>query len=175
MGWILFDQRITEDDFFLITGKALFLCQHFESTCKDIVMWLCLTNSLKEQEFDFLSDKHKDYVDKLLNLFLGSSIERLKVKIPNIASTEEFQTLKEAKDSRNFICHECALDLIYASYGSAYNFKLNSDLLRQHVIKLAMGDYIVSRWSYEFHEKNSGAFKDREQYLSTIKSWVLGA
>jgi hypothetical protein len=173
MGWILFDQRVRENEFFLTIGKTLVLCQHFESACKNIVMWLCLAKSLHEEKFEFLSDGHKDYVEKLLNLFLGRSIEELKNKMPDIASPEDFQILKEAKDSRNYFCHESSLGLIYAPYGNIYELNPDLTLINEHVGKLAMGDYLVSKWAYEFHEKESGAFKNRDQYISSIKGWIL--
>jgi hypothetical protein len=171
MGWMIFDQRTRELDFLLATGKTLFLCQHFESTCKEIVTWFCVTKALIDKKFGLLSDEHKDYVDKLMHLFLDKSIRKLK-DIPKIASKEEIDILREAKESRNFICHECLIDLIYAPYPYA-NPQMNINLFKQHIVKVARGDYIVSRWSYEFHEKDSGALKNKEGYVSALEEWVF--
>lgn len=171
MGWIIFDQRTRESGFLLATGKALFLCQHFESTCKEIVTWFCVTKALIDKKFGLLSDEHKDYVDKLMRLFLDRSIRKLE-DIPKIASKEEIDSIREAKESRNFVCHECLLSLIYAPYPCAKP-KIDLSLFRRHVGKIAIGDYLVSKWSYEFHEKDSGAFKNRERYVNAIEEWIF--
>lgn len=173
MGWIIFDSRLKESDFLLTTGKYLFLCQHFETTCKDIVMWLCLSKVLNENQFQFLSDEHKDYVDQLLGLFLGQSIQRLQGVFRGQIRDEDIAALRDAKDSRNFVCHECLLDLVHAPLGRAYQFDWDISLHRSHIARLAKGDYLVSRWAYEFHEKESGVFKDRNSYVASIERWVF--
>lgn len=174
MGWITSDKRMEESDFLLAVGKCLFLCQHFESTCKDIVMWLHLSKAIHEGQFRFLSAEHEHYVDRLVSLFLGSSIQQLQHTFHGRFTEEDFTVQKAAKDSRNFICHECVLDLVYAPFGPMYRFAWDVDLHREHVLALAKGDYLVSRWSYEFHEKESGAFVCQESYVADLERWVFG-
>jgi len=174
VGWIISDQRLKESDFFLAAGKYLFLCQHFESTCKDIVMWFHLSKALHEDQFKILSAEHNDYVDKLISMFLGSSIKKLQETFEHDFTDADFEVLKTAKDSRNYICHECVLDLVYAPYGPKYRFTWDVELHRKHILSLAKGDYLVSRWSYEFHEKESGAFKSQDSYVSDIEGFIFG-
>ena len=167
MGWIAFDQRLNEDKLFFILGKILMLCQHFELTSKNLVMWLCLAKSLHAKKFGFLSDEHNDYVEMLLKTPLGGGIKKLG------ALPEDFETLKEAKDARNYFCHESLLPLIYAPYDNVYTFNPSWPIIREYAKKLAAGDYLVSRWSYEFHENESGAFKIGKEYISTIEEWIF--
>ncbi|MEW6359468.1 MAG: hypothetical protein AB1696_24235 [Planctomycetota bacterium] len=173
MGWIVFDARLHEDDFLLSAGKSLFLCQHFEWTCKEIVMWLSLSKALYKKQFEFLSAEHRDYVDQLLSLFLGQSIQRLNQEFGGKINEHDIDLVKGAKDSRNFICHECMLNLVYAPLGDGYSFDWDTDSHRKHIRHLAEGDYVVSRWTYEFHEKESGAFKNRDCYVTAVESWVF--
>jgi len=173
VGWIIFDSRFEESDLLLAAGKYLFVCQHFETTCKDIVMWLCLSKALNDSQFQFLSDEHKDYVEQLLGLFLGQSIQRLRQVFGGGLKDENIAALRDAKDSRNFICHECLLDLVYAPFGRQYQFDWDISLHRTNIARLAKGDYLVSRWAYEFHEKDSGAFMDQDSYVASIERWVF--
>jgi hypothetical protein len=137
-------------------------------------MWFSLAKALHEKKFDFLGDQQKDYVEKLNGLFLGRSIQQLSKEFGTEFSTDEIETLKTATASRNFICHECLLPLIHAPFGSQYRSSWDIDAHQAHVHSLAEGDYLVSRWSYEFHERESGAFKDKDAYVASIVSWVVG-
>ena len=42
-----------------------------------------------------------------------------------------------------------------------------------HVRTLAIGDFVVSRWSYEFHEKESAYFMSQDEYVGTMDRWVF--
>lgn len=122
--WLLINKTLENKAVLLSAGKALCLCQKFESTCKDIIMWSLLSKSLHEKDFNFLSEKHITYVDKLLSLFLGDSIKKFKEEFINKTNKENFKILKEAKDSRNFICHELLKDLVSASFAQSKNMNL---------------------------------------------------
>jgi len=172
VGWIVFDQRLDEGDMIQAAGRSLFVCQHFESTCKDIVMWLSLVKALTEEQFEFLDEAHHDYVRTLHELFLGRSIERLSRDHPDIPQ-QDIDALKAAAKSRNFVCHELLLDQIHSGFGSQYRRRWDEESHRSHVRTLALGDYLSSRWSYEFHEKKSGAFIGRDDYVDRIVSWVF--
>ena len=173
MGWIPFDNRLNENEFYATIGKALFLCQHFERTCKNMFMWFSLTKALSNEQFQFLSQEHRDYVDRLLSLFLGDTIKGFVGKFTTMFSQYEIDTLKSAKDSRNYICHESEIDLIFAPVGPSYKWNHDETKLKQHIGNIVEGDFIVSTCSYEFHEKESGLFKDRNLYVKTLTNWVL--
>lgn len=112
-------------------------------------------------------------MDRLLNLFLGEIVTSLGKKFTNIFSQDEIDTLKSAKDSRNYICHESETDLIFAPIGPSYKWNYDQTKLKQHIGNIVEGDFIVSTCSYEFHEKESGSFKDRNLYVKTLTDWVL--
>lgn len=175
--WVIFDYRLEQPKFFEMMGKALFLCQHFEHTCKEIVMYLSLAKALSENHFEFLSDEHKEHVDKILALFLGGSIKRLRNEFPNIGRDTDVVGIERARDSRNYICHESQLDLIGAPYvPNEYrnDWEPKTDILISHFNNVAIGDYVVSRWFYEFSEQENGSFKDRDEYVKSLINWFLG-
>ena len=174
MGWIIFDERLNESEFLLSTGKILFVCQHFEAICKDIVMSLCLAKALYEKQFEMMSDDHIEYVDRLHRLFLGESINRLKATFGQHFNNDDINTIAYAKNARNYVCHEMTLGLIFSPFGRQYHFAPDCIVLRSKLHDLAQGDYLVSRWSYEFHEKESGAFVDCDAYIKRIdERWVF--
>jgi len=84
-----------------------------------------------------------------------------------------FEILKEAIRARNYFAHDCSLDLIYAPYRNAYKFNPDLPLIKEYLRKLAVGDYLVSRWTEEFHERESGVYVDKNQYLSNIEKWIF--
>lgn len=172
LGWIVFDQRLEEACILKVGGRSLFVCQHFESTCKDIVSQLCLTKALCEEKFEFLDDVHHDYVRTLFKQFLGNSIKRLWKDHPAIPA-DDIGALKAVAGSRNYICHELLLDQIHTGVGTQYQKRWDEQLHRMHVRTLAHGDYLVSRWSCEFHEKDSGRFVNRHCYVDRVVDWVF--
>ena len=157
-------------DEFSKAGKALFLCQKFERTCKEIIMWVTLSKSLEEKQFDFLSKGHIDSVDKLLQLYLGTSINNF-FKCFTLNEKNK-KILTDAKNSRNFICHEIMNDFIFLHNGRNEVVNQFNDRLFFHIQNLARGDYLVSRWSYEFYEKESGYFFDEKKYIKEIETWI---
>jgi len=171
---IIFDQRLNEDEFYKWIGKALFICQHFECTCKSIIMWLNLSKKLYDKHFKVFSQEQKDFVDKLLNLLLGSSINRLKENSADFGVEKgDITILDDARKSRNYICHESELSLIHATHGPMYRWNLKRDELRKNIVNIAKGDYLVSKWSYEFHEKLPSSFKDKTPYVDSLLNWVF--
>jgi hypothetical protein len=89
-------------------------------------------------------------------------------------SIADIACLKAATASRNFICHECLLPLVHAPVGPHYQDSWEIEVHRARILSLAEGDYLVSRWSYEFHEKEWGGFKDRSTYVNGVLSWTFG-
>lgn len=171
--WLLINETLDNKAVLLSAGKALCLCQKFESTCKDIIMWLCLSKSLHEKDFNFLSEKHITYVDKLHNLLLGNSIQTFREEFKNKINKENLEILKDAKGSRNFICHELLKDFVSASFAQSKKYELDKRKLLNHIINIAKGDYLVSKWSYEFHEKKPGGFYDKNKYIDRISTWIF--
>ena len=45
--------------------------------------------------------------------------------------------------------------------------------LLARIINIAKGDYLVSKWSYEFHEKKPGGFYDKNKYIDRILTWIF--
>jgi hypothetical protein len=173
VGWMLFDERLEESEFLCAGGKALFLCQHFEAICKEIVMWLSLSKALEQGEFELMTGPHLEFVDKLHGLLLGQSIGRLKKEFGDKLESGAIRVIEGARDARNYVCHESLRDLVFAPSGRGYRFEPDTELLRAKVQLVAEGDYLVSRWSYELLEKKSGWFVDRSEYVQRIEEWVL--
>lgn len=101
--WIVVDESLDQPDFFQYAGKALFLCQHFEAICKEIIMWLHSSKALQEKRFKFLSDEHRDFVDDLLRAFLGKSIERFREEFGEEFGDEDITSITRAKVSPRII------------------------------------------------------------------------
>lgn len=173
--WLLINEKLNDKFFLLQIGKALCLCQKFESTCKEIIMWFETIKSLKENKYNFLDDKYKDNVDKLLNLFLGKSINLLKNNYLLKIKESDLQILQNAKKSRNFIVHDSTGILISESFSPSLiiESRLDIKIFENHVKKIAEGDFLVSKWSYEFHEKESGAFYKKGIYIEKVIKWIF--
>ncbi len=132
-------------------------------------MWLNLSKAIQEDKFKAFSNEHKNYVEKLLSLFLGKSINLLKNNFE--ISQSDFEILNNAKESRNFIAHESTEKFISCSMCSKDYFYKQTDF-EKHIINIAEGDYLVSKWSYEFCEKESGDFFDKNKYIKNILNWI---
>jgi hypothetical protein len=152
--WLTTHALYQHDDIFCIFGKSLFVIQKFEDTCKDIINWLHITKIVEDGKIIFLDDEYNSYCDKLSKIMLGNSIKSVNnIKHEFEIEDKEIDILKNAKDSRNWIAHklcsDCILKNIYTS-NPAYDIPIE---LKKHVINVIKGDYLVSKWSYEFHEK----------------------
>lgn len=53
-----------------------------------------------------------------------------------------------------------------------YKYEFNEELFLQHLQCLAEGDYLVSKWTYNFHEKEAW-LRSRNSYVEEVKAWVL--
>lgn len=149
-------------------GKALLLCQKFEATCKDIVSWFEIARQLNIGHLDILSDDYPSHVDRLYSLLLGQSISTLKSSRDWFGiSMDDLSTLNGARESRNWVAHQSGLGVVFASHGV-----VDIDELVRNVTNVVRGDFLVSRWSYEFHEKESGNWKSEQDYLDMILNWL---
>lgn len=120
-----------------------------------------------------MSEEHQSYVDMILNLFLGQSINYYKNYLSEIIKEDEIDILKKGKDSRNFICHESAVEFIYSSIYSKQIYNWDLAKFKEHIIAVATADYFVSRWIYEFQEVKSGYFVDKNNYVEKITKWIF--
>lgn len=163
----------SQEKIFSIYGKTIYIAQKFESTCKEILRWFQLVNIIKEKESTIDFNDFNSYSEKLSKLLLGSSInsfERIRDRI-NI-SDKSLKILKEAKLSRNWIAHELCTDNI-SDYFIKTDLKLKIPVeLKHNVINLIKGDYLVSKWSYEFHEKEALYFYDEDFHVDKILNWL---
>lgn len=147
-------------------GKGLLICQKFEDTCKDIVWWLKMILKATDEGVEFLGQEHRAYGDRLHSMLLGRALSTLDADADRFGVTpEQLRTLDRAKDARNWIVHESGLQAIYGSG------EPGEQAFTCAVLQVARGDFLVSRWSYEFHEKESGT-KDEQEYVNTIRQWL---
>ena len=170
--WLV-KSNFNEQEVFSIYGKALFISQKFEIECKDIIRWFQAVNIVFEEKVDFMSEEYVSYCEKLSNIMLGRSIESIKILNKRwIFPESEIQTLITAKDSRNWIVHESCIDNIALNVmGRNVIYEVPKEL-KNKIIEIIKGDYIVSKWSYEFHEKESAYFFDEEKYIQSILNWL---
>lgn len=172
--WLLLNKKLNDETNLLIIGKSLLLSQKFEDTCKNLVSMTSLTKKIViEKEFKLKSEEHGKYIDLLLSLFLGQSINYYKNYLKEIVKDSDIEILKKAKDARNYICHESTVDFFYSSINSKKDYKWNMNLLEKYIKDLAEGDYYVSRWTYEFQEKESGSFFNKQDYINNILNWIF--
>jgi hypothetical protein len=171
--WLLKKNFTTEKEVFCICGKALFLTQKFEKTCKEIINWLQIVDTLLAKKLEFMSDEYMDYCSKLSNMLLGSSIKSIdKIRSQYEITDMELSIINDAKNSRNWIAHDlCEKNIINNLTTQSAIYELPVDF-HDHVLNIIEGDYLVSKWSYEFHEKESGAFFDKSTYIADIFKWI---
>ncbi|MBP1177499.1 hypothetical protein JOE49_004751 [Paenibacillus sp. PvR133] len=115
------------------------------------------------------------YVEKLDKLFLAGSINALDKNEKLNISDEDINLLHGGRESRNRIIHSSAdlvFDKIYSSRDSSIDAELH-DLIYEHLKNIARADFIVSKWSFEFQEKEPSNFSDIDNYTKMISDWVL--
>lgn len=193
--WLIVNNVLNNETILLQAGKMLCLCQKFESTCKGIVTQYLLTDPFDENKINLFSEEYFSYVDKLKKLLLGQTVTRLAKKFGDMIRAKDIEILEQGIASRNFICHDLLNDFISASFAESENdirkkfnksfedvqfplIELRGDLLNREVVighlrNLISADYIVSKWSYEFQEKQSGRFYDKEGYAERLIDWVF--
>ncbi|MBT2757862.1 hypothetical protein J7E71_18410 [Mesobacillus foraminis] len=155
-----------------IIGRATLVCQKFETTCNEILSWFEATRVLINKEYEFMSDEYKSYVDRLHSYLLNKSINELTQKKNGFRPSEkELKILNDARKSRNWIVHESGIS-------SLYNYRTNNETLTKeqlqiHVKNVARGEFLVSKWSYEFYERKSHNLVKEEIYVNLILDWVI--
>jgi hypothetical protein len=155
------------DYYFLAAGKALCVANNFEGTCKYILKMFTLADAL-EVGNDF--DAAKELAKRLEEKMLGQAINVLG-GMPDM-EPGDLDILRAAKDSRNYVAHEgVALGCLY--YVRTSSILKLIDVLREHVVNLAKGENLVSKWSYEICEKEPASFADPDRYAQDVLDWIF--
>jgi hypothetical protein len=168
--WLTSNDLITMKQYSSLVGRLLLLSQKYEFTCKEMVKWLELVSKLEEEKLGFMNEEYLSYVDKLNGLLLGESLKTLKgtQKLFRI-SNNEISILHNGRKSRNWIAHQIGENIIFNSKFS----KEDIEKCESHVIHLGKADFMVSKWSYEFHEKEPNNYIGEENYIKMICKWVF--
>src|SRR5436309_6382 len=153
MGWSLDYLPVGEpellEQFFSVAGKALYLATFFEAKCRYVLRIAKLAHAYEDTGD---ASATMALAEVLKDRMLCATIKDLKgfseIKAADI------DLLEKAKDARNFIAHECA-DLGLLSSVPARSIQEQLRRLREHVVVLAAGDNVVSRWVYEIEEKGA--------------------
>ncbi|WP_070121701.1 hypothetical protein [Bacillus marinisedimentorum] len=168
--WLTSKEIKSIDNYSSLIGRLMLISQKYEFTCKEMIKWLELISKLEGEELEFLSKEYLNYVDKLNGLLLGKSIKTLhrNQKLFNI-SDEQISILNNGRTSRNWIVHQSGKNLIFKSE------LLKEDYInfRKHVINLGRADFMVSKWSYEFHEKEPYNYIGEDNYTRMLLEWVF--
>ena len=136
-------------------------------------MWLSSAKFVNDKKVSLLDDYYSDFIEELINRQLGQSISKFEMEVNIGIPLDHISILKKGKDSRNFICHEFLKGLIASSFSEKEGYKYDLKLLKTHLNNIATADFIVSKWSYEFHENKSGDFIDQDKYIKGLIDWVL--
>ena len=158
-----------EEQYLIAIGKAIAIAQHFEDTCKNVLMLFDCGKALKDNEdidLDYIFKHSEEYTEKILGLAIKKFSE-----IHNIES-QKVDLLKKAKDARNYIVHESAV--IPFGYPSANSqIVIKSVELKEKVFDLAQGYNIISMWAYSIEEKSPPPFTISSTYPDQVLDWVF--
>jgi len=150
-------------------GRAMYLCRNFETNFKTAIVWLDLATAHKAGKLPLSKETlMKSYADKFLSQMLGHSVRRLKEEFH--PSEYTLETLNTAKDSRNVIVHDATSAIINAK---PETIKKAATMLHEHVVKVAVGDNIVSAWHYEIQNKKQPPQKMTASYVEDVVEWVF--
>ncbi len=171
--WInLRDVDDIAEAYFASLGRALALAQHFESECKEILLWIEVAMGFEDGRLKKLEDI-RSFSEVLATRLLGASVRRLEA-LPFVDS-KKLAALVAAKDARNYLAHEAAMWGLYPSvkYGEKLTALHYVPRLRREIEALAEGDNLVSIWSYEFQEKEAAPYSFSQRYPTEVAAWVL--
>ncbi len=86
---------------------------------------------------------------------------------------EELRILDKAREGRNYIAHESAsIGELHEASESFLLQKMAS--LYPHVLAVAVGDNLASKWEYEVSERESAPQYFMEEYVAKVMVWVFG-
>jgi hypothetical protein len=160
------------DAVLLAAGKALYLCNRFESKCQDVLRTSHIVEKIQvdpvitlEELFSSLPKAHKTLGETLHDM-----VQRGNLKV----SSDDARAFTKAREARNYIAHKGA------DIGSLYHLNAEGVLdcltrLRAAVADLATGDNIVSAWIFEIEEKEAmRPHMMTANYLEVVDLWVFG-
>lgn len=154
-------------------GKALMLCQNFDQGCR-LTSALIVTYLKTKQEGN--SDWFNDFQTQLEELFdkklgLGPSIGGLERSQSTFISEKDIEILDKARNSRNYICHDLFKDAINKHIIGDDSLQIDSKLFKKHIESVAAGDYLISKWDYEFEEEAAAPYRE-DEYINDILKWI---
>ena len=183
MGWALGYQELKQpellDEFFLITGKALYLASGFEAKCKYVLRVINETEYFKKDgnisdaEVIIEGLKATLLLPTIRDKLLGPTIRDMG-GFPDF-DADDVALLERAKDARNFIAHESTNLGWHLSDVSARHIRDNLVRLRREVEALIAGDNFISRWVFEIEHRESAPFGIQKEYRQSVLQWIFGA
>ncbi|MEX2416309.1 MAG: hypothetical protein WD424_09210 [Paenibacillaceae bacterium] len=138
---------------------------------------LNIVYSLDKKKQEFLSSEYLSYVDKLDKMLLGNSLLSLQEKKGFFKTKEdELVKLQRGRESRNWIVHRSADDLLMQAltHKKPIQFKKNYyEKFKAHVEHISKADYLVSKWSYSFYEKEDSSYIGEDNYVRNFMNWIF--
>lgn len=152
-------------------GKALYLANHYEASCKHI---LRIGNLVRGIEQDPDASLDELVANLAADRMLGGVLHDLKTRFPELGGSqaEVHQVLNAGREGRNFVAHEGGL---------LSDLESPREVLAEHLSRLrfavwdvAQADNIVSAWAYEICEKEPAPRHWIAEYPSRVDSWIFG-
>ena len=147
-------------------GRATVVCQSFDQNLRWIASMLCSIGDYRRRGLE-LDESVIDRFGELMDLIRkrGGAVEHLN-KLSTIG-VSNIQLLKEARSSRNYFAHKASSPC----HSSATELIKAIPEFRSHLANVARGDDLISRWCYEFTEKEPAPRQDH--YIDQVMFWVL--
>lgn len=172
MSWTIdySDPRHPEllDAFLLALGKALCLANNFEAKCAHYLQVIAVTDALREGKSHEEACKlgRKAYDQNLATALRG-------IHASGDISDSDFELLQRARESRNYIAHQ-GTDIGELHGASDQRILRNLASLYPHVVNVAKGENLASRWAFEVCEREPAPRAFVEGYVEMATTWVFG-
>jgi hypothetical protein len=155
--------------FLLAVGKALCLANNFESR---ISHHLSLVAWIEAREEGAGKKDAADAVKRAGVLPLARKLSR--IHGAGDITDEDLLLLDKARAGRNYIAHESAS--IGELHGATESYLLQKIAsLYPHVMAVAVGDNLASKWEYEVSEREPAPRYFMEEYVGKVMVWVFGS
>jgi hypothetical protein len=170
MGWTLHLQPIVNpwtDEALLTAGRALYVAQAFEQKCRSLLRFGHLVEYLDADPIERL----EELIARVpADTQLGPTLRRLAELLPEASANRE--VLSSAREARNFIAHESVQFGLHTLDWRELAIRMLD--LRREVGILAVGDNLVSTWTFQLHERGEPTPKWLiSAYPSMIDEWVF--
>lgn len=149
----------------LAAGRALHICQHFESASKFVLLMADACDYISHNKDATLEETFDNCKDKWLAQTIKSLCSHINIK-ENI-----IKDLENAVNARNYIAHK----------GTSFFHSQNKWLiiaalkkLRSEFQRMIRGANQVFLWSYEIKEKEPGPRGFFNDYPKMVDEWVFG-